>query len=73
MIWFKKLGWIYIPTNIAGVILYVLSIAFCINVFLAIDGNSHSVTDTLYGIFPFCTGAFTVLFWIASNTSKKGS
>jgi hypothetical protein len=53
-----------------GVLLYLLTLAFCANVFIAIDRNSHSVPDPLYGIFPFFVGAFTILFWIASNTCE---
>jgi hypothetical protein len=43
---------------------------FCVTVFMAIDRNSHSVSDTLYGIFPYFVSACTLLFWVASNTSK---
>ncbi len=69
--WFKKTGWIYLPTSIIGWILSLLTIAFCVNVFIAIDGNSHSASDTFYSIFPFFVCALVVLFWIASNTCKK--
>lgn len=69
--WFKKTGWIYFPVSIAGTVLYILTIFFCITVFLAIDRHSHSNSDTLYGIFPYFVSAFSILFWIASNTSKR--
>jgi hypothetical protein len=39
--------------------------------FLAVDRHSHSVSDTLYGIFPFFVPAFGILGWIASHTSSK--
>jgi hypothetical protein len=68
--WFRKYGWIYIPVSAIGVIILLLVIAFCITVFIAIDRNSHSASDTLYGIFPYFVSAFTILFWIAANTSK---
>lgn len=71
MNWFKKTGIIFIPTSIAGIILYLLTIGFCTTVFISIDRNSHSNTDTLYGIFPYFVSAFTILYWIAANTSKK--
>jgi len=45
-------------------------INICVTVFIAIDRNSHSNTDTLYGIFPYFVSAFTLLFWIASNNSN---
>jgi len=71
MNWFKKTGWIYIPVSIIGAILYTGVIIFCVTVFLAVDRHSHSVSDTFYGIFPFFVSAFTILFWIASNTSEE--
>jgi len=71
--WFKKAGWFYIPSSIAGAIITLLIIIFCITVFFAIDRNSHSVSDTLYGIFPFIVSAFTILFWIAHNTSEQSN
>jgi len=68
--WFKKAGWIYVPASVIGAVITTLTVAFCVTVFIAIDRNSHSVSDTLYGIFPYFVSAFTILFWIAGNTSK---
>ena len=68
--WFKKAGWIYVPASFAGAVLYMLTLIFCITVFIAVDRNSHSNSDTLYGIFPYFVSAFTVLFWVASNSSN---
>ena len=67
--WFKKLGWIYIPISVVGILISLCAIVFCITVFIAVDRHSHSVSDTLYGIFPYFVSAFTILFWIAANTS----
>lgn len=69
--WFKKFGIVYLPISIIGYLFYLLTVLFCVTVFMAIDRNSHSVSDTLYGIFPDFVSAFTVLFWIASNTSEE--
>jgi hypothetical protein len=69
--WFKRKGIIFIPVSAGGVILYILTIIFCVTVFTAIDRNSHSVSDTLYGIFPYFVSAFTILYWIAANTSTN--
>jgi len=44
---------------------------FCVNVFIAVDRNSHSVSDTFYGIFPFVVPAFGIAGWIASRTSQS--
>jgi drug/metabolite transporter (DMT)-like permease len=69
--WFRKTGIIFIPISIVGVVLYLFTLAFCVNVFMAIDRNSHSNSDTLYGIFPFFVSALAILFWIASNTCEE--
>ena len=70
-LWFKKVGWIYIPTSVIGTIITLFVFIFCVTVFTAVDRNSHSVSDTLYGIFPYFVSAFTILFWIAGNTSNS--
>jgi hypothetical protein len=69
MRWFKSWGWIHRPSSIPGTIVTLLAGLFCVNVFIAIDRHSHSVSDTLYGIFPFWVPAFIVLEWVASKTS----
>ena len=69
-IWFKRFGWFHVPVSVAGVILTVLALAFCIQVFMAVDRHSHSVSDTLYGVFPFFVCAFLMLDWIAGRTSN---
>ena len=70
-IWFKPWRWIYAPVSAAGWLAVVLTILFCANTFLAIDRHSHSVSDTLYGIFPYWVPALGILNWIASRTSEK--
>jgi hypothetical protein len=67
--WFKPWGWIYRPISWQGVLIILLTLAFCVQVFLAVDRHSHSVSDTLYGIFPYIVPASMVLNWIASKTS----
>lgn len=68
-IWFKAWGWIYRPTSWQGLLLVVVALVFCVQVFVAVDRHSHSVSDTLYGIFPFVVPCVIVLGWIASKTS----
>jgi hypothetical protein len=69
--WFREWGWIYYPSAWQGVVLVGLVVAFCIQVFLAVDSHSHSVSDTLYGIFPYIVPSLLVLNWIASKTSER--
>ena len=72
-LWFKRLGWFYRPVSWQGFALAILALAFCIQVFAAIDRHSHSASDTLYGIFPYFTCCFLLLNWVAGNTSRRAS
>jgi hypothetical protein len=71
--WFKSWGWIHRPASVPGALLSALALFFCANVFIAVDRHSHSVSDTLYGIFPFVVPTLMLLEWIASKTSGPGS
>jgi len=67
--WFKRVGWFHVPISLPGTIVTLLTVAFCGQVFLAVDRHSHSVSDTLYGVFPFFACSFLLLDWIAQRTS----
>ena len=69
--WFREWGWLYYPISWQGLILLLLVLIFWVQVFLAIDRHSHSVIDTLYGIFPYYVPSFLLLLWIASKTSQR--
>jgi hypothetical protein len=70
-VWFKKAGWIYLPVSVPGVVIWLLALTFCVQVFLAVDRRSHSVSDTLYGVFPFFACAFLLVDWIAGRSSNQ--
>ena len=53
-----------------GVVLVLLAALFCVHIFIAVDRNSHSVSDTLYGVFPYIVPTLIVLNWVASKTSE---
>lgn len=67
--WFKAWGWIYRPVAWPGWFALLLTVVFCVQVFVAVDRHSHSVSDTFYGIFPFVVPALGLLAWVASKTS----
>ena len=74
MPWFRRTGWFHVPVSLAGVIVTLGALAFCVQVFLAVDRNSHSVSDTLYGVYPFIIPTLLLLDWVASRTSApRGS
>ncbi len=68
--WFRPWGWIYLPVSVPGVILVAMAVVFCGQVFLAVDLHSHSVSDTLYGIFPYVVPCLMLLNWVASKTAR---
>lgn len=67
--WFVPLGWIYRPASWQGLVVTVAVVAFCVQAFIAVDRHSHSVSDTLFGAFPYIVPAFLLLNWLASKTS----
>jgi hypothetical protein len=68
--WFTPWGWIYRPISWQGGVLILLTLLFCVQVYLAVNRHSHSASDTLYGVFPYFVPCLTVLHWIASKTSR---
>lgn len=68
-VWFKPWGWIYRPVTRQGLTITALALVFCVQMFVAVARDSHSVSDTLYGVFPYVVPAFILLHWIASKTS----
>ena len=69
--WLKRLGWFFLPVSLPGVVIALAALAFCAQVFFAVDRKSHSVSATLYGVFPFFACAFLLFDWLAGRTSNK--
>lgn len=67
--WFKPWGWVYRPVALPGLVAVALVVIFSVQVFVAVDRHSHSVSDTLYGIFPYIVPCLMLLNWLASKTS----
>lgn len=57
--------------SVIGIMAGVAMLAFCAQVFLFIDSRSHSVSDTLYGIFPYWVPAFLLWAYIAEKTARR--
>lgn len=67
--WFRKAGLLYLPTSWQGALCTLLVLAFCVQVFLFVDARSHSVSDTLYGVFPYIVPALLLWERLADKTS----
>ncbi|MFN2439921.1 MAG: hypothetical protein ABR503_12030 [Chitinophagaceae bacterium] len=70
-IWFKKLGWVYIPIHFAGFVITLAAIIFLVPIYMAIIRNGHSVSDDLYDMFLYTTCTAFWWKWIADKTSIK--
>ena len=68
-VWFKKMGWLYWPTHVMGIVVTLLAIAFMVPVVMAADRSAHSVTDELYEIFVYATCTAFWWKWVAEKTS----
>lgn len=68
--WFKPWGWIYRPVSWQGVAAVLLTLAFCGQVFLALDRNAHSVSDLFYNFFPYLVCSLGLLNWVAGKSSR---
>jgi hypothetical protein len=71
--WFKRVGWFLIPASVPAAVICLAAAVFCITVFQAIDSHSHSVSDTLYGVFPFFACTFLLLDWLGRRCSGQSS
>jgi hypothetical protein len=67
---FKKTKFMHMPCSFGGFTITVLAILFLVNLFMAIDRNSHSSSDTLYNFFPYIASIFLLYEWLATKTSK---
>jgi len=67
--WFKSRGGFQLPNSWPGAIITLAALAFCLQVFVAVDRRSHSVSDTIYGVFPYAVCSFLLHDWIARRTS----
>lgn len=67
--WFVPWGWVYRPVTWQGFAIVFVVVLFSAQVLIAVDRHSHSVSDTLYGIFPFVVPSLMLLNWVASKTS----
>jgi peptidoglycan/LPS O-acetylase OafA/YrhL len=66
------MGWLFRPVSVAGWLALSLALMFCIQVFMAIDQHSHSVSDTLYGVFSYFACSFLLLDCLAIKTGGNG-
>ncbi len=67
--WFKKVRGSYLPDSWQAWLLYIPFTAFLLTVLFAAIRTQHSVSDTLYVIFPQWIAAAVVMTWVAKQRS----
>jgi hypothetical protein len=68
-IWFKKWGWLYMPSSFMGSFITLMALLFLAPVYMAIVRNGHSASDDLYHLFVYTTCTAFWWKWIAEKTS----
>jgi hypothetical protein len=70
LIKFSKLGLLYVPSSTVAWLLTLLTVIFAVRIFLLVDGQSHSASDTLIGAVPIIALQFWLLWLIAVRSSE---
>jgi putative effector of murein hydrolase LrgA (UPF0299 family) len=68
---FRKRGWIYIPSSVAGWLVAAGYVAVSVITLASIEKNYNSLLNSLIRFFPYFISFSVVYFWIASNSSEK--
>lgn len=68
---FRRAGIFFVPTHVIGWLLALVSIAYCVYLFIDIDSRSHSVSDTLINFVFNAMIVAAVYSLIAFFTSRK--
>ncbi len=71
--WFVRRGWSYRPVAWQGVLITLAVLAGVAVAFLRVDGRSHSVSDTLYGVVPWWVLCLLLGHALAWLTSDRGT
>ena len=69
--WFVRKGILFFPVSIIGWLISLVSIAFCVYLFIHIDSHSHSASDTLINFVFNALLVAVVYSLIAFFTSKE--
>ncbi|MEQ7874730.1 hypothetical protein ABDK56_12075 [Sphingomonas sp. ASV193] len=71
MRWFKPAGLLFVPVSIFGWLATAFAFAFCSQIFAFVESRAHSISDTLYGVFPFWVPTLLALAWVADRTGGR--
>lgn len=66
---FVPFGLLWRPVSVLAWVLSAAAIAYCLQVFAAIDSRSHSATDTLYAVYPHWGVTFLLWECVARRSS----
>ncbi|NMC41711.1 MAG: hypothetical protein GYA43_11180 [Bacteroidales bacterium] len=68
---FRKTGWIYFPSTVAGWIITVVYGGISLATLVWIDSVYNSLFHSLVRFFPYFMGFTVIWYWLASNLSDK--
>ena len=73
--WFTRKGLIYWPASVIGWLIFIIALGFAVFRFIAIDMQSHSVSDTLINfVFNLLLIGlvYTLIAWFTEAKPKTG-
>ncbi len=68
--WFKRIGFLFIPTTVSGFAILLAGIVYLVFSFLRIDGRSHSASDTLMN-FAFVLVLVAVIYTLIGFLTSR--
>lgn len=68
-VWFKKKRGSYLPVSWQGWLTYIPFIAYLVSTVIAVNRNTHSASDFLYGIVPQWVAVAVIMTWVAKLKS----
>ena len=72
--WFKRTGIFFIPVTLSGWLILLAAAGYAVYIFMKIDRESHSVSDTLRPFilyFLFISAVYSVIAFLPTITIRK--
>jgi hypothetical protein len=70
---FVEWGPIHRPVSLLGWLITVAGFWLIVSAFISVDARSHSASDTLNGVYPYCGVTFLLWDWIARRLSRASA
>jgi hypothetical protein len=70
-IWFKRMGWIYIPVHAFGYAVTIVAVLLMWQMAVFVDNTTYPITKEILDIFLYSTCITFWWKWVAEKTSRQ--